>query len=44
MLRLLAAYHLARLGDGSALDLFEDPAFLASGDAHVGPLRGPPSP
>jgi hypothetical protein len=35
MLRLLAAYHLARLGDGSALDLFEDPAFLASGDAHV---------
>ena len=35
MLRLLAAYHLARLGDGSALDLFEDPAFLDSGDAHV---------
>jgi hypothetical protein len=35
MLRLLAAYHLARLGDVSAMHLFEDPEFIDSGDAHI---------
>lgn len=34
LLRLLAAYHLADLGDGSALDLFEDSSYFSS-DEHL---------
>ncbi|MDY7227314.1 hypothetical protein [Hyalangium rubrum] len=34
LLRLLAAYHLAELGDGSAMDLFEDASYF-SGNEHL---------